>query len=285
MPEQGTEFFERYQSLMREGWEVWSRQLQDGAAPMHVTGGVDGATVDRMLDGVKGYSEWLARVAAAPAAGAPMPWPAMPAGLTGMPPFGAAGGPAPEAFAKQFEAWLTTTRKLLGIPAFGVGREQQEDQQALLQAAIEYAGQQARYQALLGRVHAEGVAALERHLSGSADPGSLRALYDLWVGLTEEAYAKAAMSDEFREVYAALGNAQMRLRALQQRQVERLAVQMGMPTRSEVNSLGERLQATRRELRALAGAVSELRNVAPLKAVKTSKPAVAKKTASRRSRS
>jgi class III poly(R)-hydroxyalkanoic acid synthase PhaE subunit len=284
MPEQGTEFLERYQSFMREGWETWSRQLQDGPASAQ---GASGAAVDRMLDGLKGYGEWLSRAAQAPAEGAPMPWPAMPPGLGGMPPFGAAATQAPEAFAKQFEDWLATTREMLGMPAFGIGREQQEEQQALMRAAIEYAEQQSRYQALLGRVHADGIAALERHRAaqGSVDPESLRALYDLWVGLTEEAYAKAAMSDQFREVYAALGNAQMRLRVLQQRQVERLAVQLGIPSRSEVNSLGERMQAMRREVRALAAEVAALRKPSPQKAVKTSKKAVLKKPVARKTRS
>jgi class III poly(R)-hydroxyalkanoic acid synthase PhaE subunit len=156
-----------------------------------------------------------------------------------------------------------------------------------MRAAVEYAEQQSRYQALLGRVHADGIAALERHRAGqgSVDPQSLRALYDLWVGLTEETYAKAAMSDEFREVYAALGNAQMRLRVLQQRQVERLAVQWGVPTRSEVNSLGERLQAMRREVRMLATELAILRKASPQTAGKTSRKTAAKKSAARKPRS
>jgi len=44
-------------------------------------------------------------------------------------------------------------------------------------------------------------------------------------------------------------NAQMRVRAQIQQEVERVAVDLGMPTRSEIDSIGERLQALRREVR------------------------------------
>ena len=45
-------------------------------------------------------------------------------------------------------------------------------------------------------------------------------------------------------------NTQMRVRQLQQRQTEQMCQQLGVPTRSEVSSLGQRLQALRREFRA-----------------------------------
>jgi len=87
-----------------------------------------------------------------------------------------------------------------------------------------------------------------------AEPGrqidSLKGLYDLWVDASEEAYAEIALSEEFREVYGEMVNTQMRVRQLQQQQTEQLCQQLGVPTRSEVSSLGERLQALRREFRA-----------------------------------
>jgi polyhydroxyalkanoate synthesis regulator phasin len=42
----------------------------------------------------------------------------------------------------------------------------------------------------------------------------------------------------------------MRVRALIQQEVERLCVSLGIPTRTEIGSIGERLQALRREVRA-----------------------------------
>jgi hypothetical protein len=95
---------------------------------------------------------------------------------------------------------------------------------------------------------------LQEKLAQHAEPGrqidSLKGLYDLWVDASEEAYADIALSDEFREVYGEMVNTQMRVRQLQQQQTEQLCQQLGVPTRSEVSSLGERLQALRREFRA-----------------------------------
>src|SRR3546814_17911491 len=95
---------------------------------------------------------------------------------------------------------------------------------------------------------------MQRLQGKMAEPGrqvdSLKALYDLWVDASEEAYAEIALSDEFREVYGEMVNTQMRARQLQQQQTEQICQQLGVPTRSEVSSLGERIQALRRAFRA-----------------------------------
>jgi class III poly(R)-hydroxyalkanoic acid synthase PhaE subunit len=138
---------------------------------------------------------------------------------------------------------------------------------------VEYLDTSARYQALIQRAHADGVARMQDRLARQAEAGqpieSLKALYDLWVDAAEDAYAEVALSDEFREVFGAMSNAQTRLRQLQQQQAEQCCRELGMPTRSEVASLGQRLQEVRRELRsrpAPADALTALRaEVAALK--------------------
>ncbi len=139
-------------------------------------------------------------------------------------------------------------------PAFGLNREQQMLQQDMLAAVTESLQASARYQALIQRANAQGMERLQDKLAEHAEPGrqinSLKALYDLWVDAAEEAYAQIALTEEFREVYGEMVNTQMRVRQLQQQQTEQLCQQLGVPTRSEVSSLGERLQALRRELRA-----------------------------------
>ncbi|HEY4353907.1 MAG TPA: poly(R)-hydroxyalkanoic acid synthase subunit PhaE, partial [Paraburkholderia sp.] len=86
-----------------------------------------------------------------------------------------------------------------------------------------------------------------------SEPGrqidSIRALYDLWVDAAEEAYAEIALSDDFRKVYGDVVNSQMRVRSQMQQEVERIGVDLGMPTRSELNSVHKRLHDMRRELR------------------------------------
>ncbi|MBB3226796.1 polyhydroxyalkanoate synthesis regulator phasin [Luteibacter sp. Sphag1AF] len=262
MSEKGPDFVDQYQHFVREGWDAWSRQMQKG--PGAELPGSE--AMGRLFGGLDGYGEWLRSMAGGgPFSGMPQgAGPGMAAGMGGFPPFAAPPlGDSPEVITQRFEEWLKSARDALGMPGLGVGREQHEEQQALLRAALDYAEHYARYQALLGRVHERAVEALKAQgpMGTPSDPETLRALYDRWVNLAEQAHAQAALSDEFREVYAAVVNAQMRLKVLQQRQVEKLAQQMGMPTRKEVDSMGERLQAMRREVRHMSGLAEEVRQL------------------------
>ena len=149
------------------------------------------------------------------------------------------------------------------MPALGPGREQQERDQALAKAWSELHTRQKRYQALLAKVARMGVDRLELRLAERAEPGrqieQMRELYNLWVDAAEEAYQEVALSPQWRQVYGDLVNAQMQVRAQVQDRVERLARTWGMPTRSEVDTLGQRLQALRRELRATRKLLDEIR--------------------------
>jgi hypothetical protein len=130
-------------------------------------------------------------------------------------------------------------------------------QQELAQALLAAAQATGRYQALLQRAAADGMQRLQDKLAQHAAPGqqidSLKGLYDLWVDAAEEAYAEIALTEEFRAAYGDMVNSQMHVRQLQQKHIEALCQQLGMPTRSEVSSLGQRVQALRRDLRATAG--------------------------------
>lgn len=185
--------------------------------------------------------------------------------------------------AREAKSWL-------GVPAFGFLREHQEHYQKMAVALIEYQEQNGRYNTLILKASKRGFELFESKLAAREEPGrqidSLRALYDLWVDAAEEAYAEVALSQEFREVYGALVNAQMRMRSQFQQEVERIATDLGMPTRSELDSIGQRLQEVRREMRrggnadssVLAGEVAALRReVAALKAAlaKTAQPSAA----------
>ena len=173
---------------------------------------------------------------------------------------------AAHGFAQQWQSWLQAMQPRTGewnagfggdSPAFGYTRERQMQQQALLEAMREYTDASNRYNTLILRANADGFERLREKLAERTDPGrqidSLKALYDLWVDAAEEAYAQIALSDEFRDAYGAMVNRQMHVRQLQQRQTEAWCRELGMPTRSEVDSLGKRVQELRRELRAAAG--------------------------------
>ena len=146
------------------------------------------------------------------------------------------------------------TGAMPGLPAFGLTREMQLDQQALATAIQDYMQINARYHALLQQVSSKGIARLQDMLGQRTEPGkqldSMKALYDLWVDAMEESYAEMAISDEYRDVFGALVNAQMQVRKLQQQQTEQMCRELGIPTRSEVHSLGQRVQQLRRDMQA-----------------------------------
>jgi polyhydroxyalkanoate synthase subunit PhaE len=286
MSDKPNDFIDQYQAFVRAGLETWSRQFDPASEGAAASPSAD--IMGRMFSGLSGYGDWIRSMAAGepgaapfamggvppfgqpdPAGGSPYGPPgAFPPGAAPFgygPPPGAApfgygpppGAAMPQPGTEQFDEWAKVAREALSMPAFGLTREQQEEQQALFRAWIDYAEHYARFQTLLQGVNDRAGAAL-REQPAPSDAESMRSVYDRWVNLAEENYGEAALSDEFREVYAALVNAQMRLKVLQQKQVERVTKQAGMPTRTEVDSLGERLQAMRRELRHMHDLVAEV---------------------------
>jgi polyhydroxyalkanoate synthesis regulator phasin len=276
MAEQSGDFLKDWQALARESWDAWLRQAQSQPAPGSPFGAPTAAPDDlfaRSMAGAKSYLEWLQ--AGAAGAGPSSDWAQQLQRMFA----GAMPGGAGQPFAQPFAGFppgnfaFPPRPGVESVAAFGYTREQQLQQQALAAAVVEYLDTSARYQALIQRAHADGVARMQDRLARQAEAGqpleSLKALYDLWVDAAEDAYAEVALSDEFREVFGAMSNAQTRLRQLQQQQAEQCCRELGMPTRSEVASLGQRLQEVRRELRsrpAPADALTALRaEVAALK--------------------
>ncbi len=159
----------------------------------------------------------------------------------------------PAAFAPFIEQLRQDGLSWLKVPAFGVGREHQEHYQKTAIAFVEYSQALQNYNALMGKASQRGFELFEVKLTERGESlrsiESLRALYDLWVDAAEEAYAEIALSEEFAKVYGELANTQMRARAQVQAEVERVSTDLGMPTRSELNSLHKRVHDLRREVR------------------------------------
>jgi poly[(R)-3-hydroxyalkanoate] polymerase subunit PhaE len=149
-------------------------------------------------------------------------------------------------FQQEGQSWLRA-------PAFGYAREHQEHYQKMALAFVEFQEALKKYNALILKSSQRSFEILESKIAEHSEPGrqidSIRALYDLWVDAAEEAYAEIALSDEFREVYGEVVNSQMRVRSQLQQEVERIGVDLGMPTRTELNSVHQRLHDLRRELR------------------------------------
>lgn len=276
-----------------------------------------GAATERFLSGSKQFLEWVDRfsgqIAGRPSAPKSVEdW--LDAIKAAAGPMFEANNPLTNLFksmassdAKGFEHFFTglsnpvdhlsgEVKSLLGLPAFGFTRERQVWQQALAKSWMEYQESLAAYNALMLKASQDANTRLAKKLGALAknkqQVESLRALYDLWVDAQEDAYADIALSADFRAAYGELVNRQMRVRKLIQDEVERIGSQFGMPTRSELNSVHQRMAEMRRQMRALEdrleaaglGAAATIEAaVVSAPAKNTSKPAAAKKAASKSS--
>lgn len=184
---------------------------------------------------------------------------------------GLSGGNMLGGLRQEAMSWLHT-------PAFGHNREQHERWQALVASQFELQQKNDAYNALMIEVSRDAFDRFERKLAERSEPGrqlqSARALFDLWIDAAEEAYAEIALSAGFRKVYGELVNAQMRVRAGIQNEVERMCGLFGMPGRTEVDSAHRKIAELERQLRRLRDAVSAQAKSAPIKAA-PSKPALA----------
>lgn len=151
------------------------------------------------------------------------------------------------------DAWRRETHSWLGMPAFGLTREHQERIQSLLQAQVDYQDRLSAYNALLLKASQDAVAVFEQLLAKHEEPGkqltTARALFDVWVDAAEQAYAKIALSEEFRRVYGEMVNAQMRLRQQVQREIEQACTVFGLPTRTELDAAHRKIAELERMLR------------------------------------
>ncbi len=230
-----------------------SASPQDIAAAWKQAMGGGGNPFASLLSGMtgrgqSGFEDWYAQIA-------PMLHGGMFSGLSGGNPL---GGMRQEAM-----SWLHT-------PAFGHNREQQERWQALIAAQLELQQNNDAYNALMLEVGRDAFDRFERKLAERSEPGrqlqSARALFDLWIDAAEEAYAEIALSAGFRKVYGELVNAQMRVRAGIQKEVERMCGMFGMPGRTEVDSAHRKIAELERQLRRLRDAVTAQAKSAPVNA-------------------
>ena len=258
-----------------EGLEQWSRMFAASQSQ-----GAQSELVERMLAGARSYFALLQSVAEQGGEGKadPQAWaralresfnfPGADAAMIDNPLARAMreiAGQGANGFEQMMEGLqpaMQEARALLDMPAFGYAREHQEHYQRMAKAWLDYQHETNRYNALIARASRRAFEVFEDKLAERGEPGrqidSVRGLYDLWVDAAEDAYAEVALSDEFRDVYGALVNAQMRVRQNLQREVERVAVDLGMPTRTEIDSIGKRLHELHRDAKNRAESLPDL---------------------------
>ncbi|MGA2860272.1 MAG: poly(R)-hydroxyalkanoic acid synthase subunit PhaE [Steroidobacteraceae bacterium] len=161
-------------------------------------------------------------------------------------------------------------------PALGPMREHQQRWQRMTEAGRRIDDAQRRLQRLwsdaLRQAAADFAARLQPPLSSAADAEALRKLYDTWIDCAEDAYARTAHSEAFCNAQAELVNAGSQWRQELQAGIEHWAKLLDLPTRSEINTLAQRLKSIEEQLRA---AVPAARAAAP-----RAKPRVARRKSS-----
>lgn len=159
------------------------------------------------------------------------------------------------------QAWRDQLSAALRLPTFGLAREHQERWQALLQAQLDYHQANAGFSELLMQVGKRAFERFESKLEERTEPGrqldSARALFDLWIDAAEDAWQQIALTEEFRTVYGALANAQMRLRGAVQTEIEHIGSLFGLPSRTEMDASHRKVAALERELRKLRSEIDE----------------------------
>ncbi len=274
-----------------EGLEQWSRMFRGGPGQSDMNN-----VLDQLLDHGRGYLNFLQQIASNPGSfGADDLRSAaqrMVEELRIASPFASAmpfaGSPLGEQFTNALKWWQESVEPMREqaqgwsrMPAFGMAREYTEQAQALSAAQERLKDANQRYGALIAKALEGGLERFQDKLAARFEPGArrvddMRALYDLFIDGLEEAYAETALSAEFRVVYGDLVNAQSDLRLKIQRVVEQFSGTLGIPTRSEINTLEARVHELRRAAKrgddhpaisSLKGEIDQLRReLAALKA-------------------
>jgi hypothetical protein len=132
-------------------------------------------------------------------------------------------------------------------PALGAAREHQQRAERLADAWRRMEEAQTRLQRLWSDALQEAAQAFAGELAAkqpaSFDAAGLRELYDRWIETAEAAYARTAHGETFCRALADFVNASSAWRKEQQASIEHWAKQFDLPTRSELNSLAQRLKA------------------------------------------
>jgi len=139
-------------------------------------------------------------------------------------------------------------------PAFGATREHQQRWQRMAEASRRIDDAQRRLQRLWSDALREAAATFAARLvpqhSSGVSAEALRKLYDTWIDCAEEAYARVAHGEAFCNALAEYVNASSQWRRELQASIEHLAKLLDLPTRSEINTLTQRLKSVEELLRA-----------------------------------
>ncbi len=172
--------------------------------------------------------------------------------------------------------------QMLSMPGLGFFRESQEKQQAGTKLALDYQQANQKFNASFLQVSIESLQAFQVKMATLFDssdndaPSTLRALYDLWVDISEAHYADYAMSEEYQSLYGDMVNKLMALKQHYSSLVDETMESLNLPSRKELDTVHQRLQQARRENQSLRRELKEIRALLADKQKKAKQPAVKK---------
>lgn len=137
------------------------------------------------------------------------------------------------------------------MPGVGYSREQQEELGELYQRFTEYQKASQAYNLDIAKTSLVAVARFQEYLRNPpphAQPlTTLKAVYAKWIDCCEEVFAHYAVTPHYTKIYGESVNALMRFKQAVNKQAEKTAAAFNMPTRSEIDSLHQRMHELRRE--------------------------------------
>lgn len=144
-----------------------------------------------------------------------------------------------------------SVKRILSAPGLGYSREEQARYQDLMRRSLEYQSALQEYYGFFSQLGVKSLERMRAHLQEQAGKDmtidSARTLYDAWIGCCEAVYAEEVSSSEYARLHGRLVNAQMALKQRMSIVVDEVLGAMNMPTRSELRTLQDRLQESRRE--------------------------------------
>ncbi|MBI3441944.1 MAG: class III poly(R)-hydroxyalkanoic acid synthase subunit PhaE [Proteobacteria bacterium] len=161
------------------------------------------------------------------------------------------------------------------MPGLGYTREKQEQWNNLYNQWVEFQRKSRAYDVAMSKIGLEAVQKFQEYLANPPQDQepltSLKGIYTKWVDLCEEIYGRYAMSDEYTRLYGEVVNALMAFKQQQNKLTDDAVGQFNLPTRREIDSLHERLQALRREVAELKAVLKQQASLASKKTTKKGK--------------
>ncbi len=144
------------------------------------------------------------------------------------------------------------------LPALGIGREYQEDNNDLIALYREYANALTAYQALFydfSRTVSENFSA---ELAKFKEPADFETTCRLWIDCAEQAFSELAHTDGYAQKYASLIDTFVKLIAQYKKIQARQAGPFNAPSRDELNQVHQRSAGAREAILKLEQRVAEL---------------------------